>query len=79
MTTDSLQLFLRQIGKMRLLTARHEIALAKQIERGSLDAKQQMVEANLRLVVSIAKRYRNQADRSFLDETEEGQSRESLR
>jgi RNA polymerase primary sigma factor len=71
MTTDSLQLFLRQIGKVRLLTAQQEVALAKQIERGSLDAKQQMVEANLRLVVSIAKRYRNQG-LPFLDLIQEG-------
>jgi RNA polymerase primary sigma factor len=71
MTTDSLQLFLRQIGKVRLLTAAQEVALAQQIERGSLDAKQQMVEANLRLVVSIAKRYRNQG-LPFLDLIQEG-------
>jgi RNA polymerase primary sigma factor len=71
MTADSLQLFLRQIGKVRLLTAQQEIALAQQIERGSLDAKQQMVEANLRLVVSIAKRYRNQG-LPFLDLIQEG-------
>jgi RNA polymerase primary sigma factor len=71
MTTDSLQLFLRQIGKVRLLTAQQEVAFAKQIERGSLDAKQQMVEANLRLVVSIAKKYRNQG-LPFLDLIQEG-------
>jgi RNA polymerase primary sigma factor len=71
MTTDSLQLFLKDIGKVRLLTAQQEVALAKQIECGSLDAKQQMVEANLRLVVSIAKRYRNQGV-PFLDLIQEG-------
>ncbi len=71
MTTDSLQLFLKQIGKVRLLTAREEISLAKQIERGSVEAKQHMVEANLRLVVSIAKRYRNQG-LPFLDLIQEG-------
>jgi RNA polymerase primary sigma factor len=71
MTTDSLQLFLRQIGKVRLLTAHQEVALSKQIERGSLAAKQQMVEANLRLVVSIAKHYRNQG-LPFLDLIQEG-------
>ena len=60
MTTDSLQLFLKGIGKVRLLTAPEEVDLAKRIERGDLDAKQKMVESNLRLVVSIAKNYRNQ-------------------
>src|SRR3954470_1947678 len=54
MTTDSLQLFLKDIGKVRLLTAQEEVDLAKRIERGDLDAKQKMVESNLRLVVSIA-------------------------
>ena len=57
MTTDSLQLFLKDIGKVRLLTAQEEVELAKRIERGDLDAKQKMVESNLRLVVSIAKNY----------------------
>jgi hypothetical protein len=52
MTTDSLQLFLKDIGKVRLLTAQEEVELAKRIERGDLDAKQKMVESNLRLVVS---------------------------
>src|ERR1700748_1688669 len=60
MTTDSLQLFLKDIGKVRLLTAAEEVELAKRIERGDLDAKQKMVESNLRLVVSIAKNYRKQ-------------------
>jgi RNA polymerase primary sigma factor len=50
-----LQLFLKDIGKVRLLTAAEEVELAKRIERGDLDAKQKMVESNLRLVVSIAK------------------------
>jgi hypothetical protein len=58
-TTHSLQLFLKDIGKVELLTAPQEVELAKRIERGDHDAKQSMVEANLRLVVSIAKRYRN--------------------
>jgi RNA polymerase primary sigma factor len=71
MTTDSLQLFLKQIGKVRLLTAREEVSLAKQIERGSAEAKQHMIEANLRLVVSIAKRYRNQG-LPLLDLIQEG-------
>jgi RNA polymerase primary sigma factor len=71
MTTDALQMFLKDIGKVRLLTAQQEVALAKEIERGSLDAKQHMVEANLRLVVSIAKNYRNQG-LPFLDLIQEG-------
>jgi RNA polymerase primary sigma factor len=71
MTTDSLQLFLKDIGKVRLLTAQEEVDLAKRIERGDLDAKQKMVESNLRLVVSIAKNYRNQG-LPFLDLIQEG-------
>ena len=54
-STDSLQLFLKDIGKVDLLTAAQEVELAKRIERGDHCAKQEMVEANLRLVVSIAK------------------------
>ena len=53
-TTDSLQLFLKDIGKVDLLTAAQEVELAKRIVRGEHRAKQEMVEANLRLVVSIA-------------------------
>jgi RNA polymerase primary sigma factor len=71
MTTDALQLFLKDIGKVRLLTAEEEVGLAKRIERGSFDAKQKMVESNLRLVVSIAKNYRNQG-LPFLDLIQEG-------
>ncbi len=70
-TTDGLRLFLRDIGKVRLLTAQEEVSLAKRIERGELDAKQRMVESNLRLVVSVAKRYRNQG-LPFLDLIQEG-------
>jgi RNA polymerase primary sigma factor len=70
-TTDSLQLFLKDIGKVELLTAAQEVELAKRIERGDHSAKQAMVEANLRLVVSIAKRYRNQG-LPFLDLIQEG-------
>jgi RNA polymerase primary sigma factor len=70
-TTDSLQLFLKDIGKVDLLTAAQEVELAKRIERGEHRAKQEMVEANLRLVVSIAKRYRNQG-LPFLDLIQEG-------
>src|SRR5436190_12265853 len=68
---DSLQLFLKNIGKVDLLTAAQEVGLAKRIERGDHSAKQQMVEANLRLVVSIAKKYRNQG-LPFLDLIQEG-------
>jgi len=71
MTTDSLQLFLKDMGKARLLSAEEEVDLAKRIERGELDAKQRMVESNLRLVVSIAKVYRNQG-LPFLDLIQEG-------
>jgi RNA polymerase primary sigma factor len=71
MTTDSLQLFMKDIGKLGLLTAQEEVDLAKRIERGDLDAKQKMVESNLRLVVSIAKNYRNQG-LPFLDLIQEG-------
>src|SRR5438874_8017558 len=70
-STDSLQLFLKDIGKVDLLTAAQEVELAKRIERGEHKAKQEMVEANLRLVVSIAKRYRNQG-LPFLDLIQEG-------
>ena len=70
-TTDALQLFLKDIGKVPLLTAAQEVELAKRIERGEHAAKQAMVEANLRLVVSIAKRYRNQG-LPFLDLIQEG-------
>jgi RNA polymerase primary sigma factor len=70
-TTDSLQLFLKEIGRVNLLTAAEEVKLAKRIERGDMDAKDKMVEANLRLVVSIAKNYRNQG-LSFLDLIQEG-------
>jgi RNA polymerase primary sigma factor len=70
-TTDALQLFLREAGRHPLLTAAQEVALAKQIERGDRLAKQQMIQANLRLVVSIAKNYRNQG-LPFLDLIQEG-------
>ncbi|MEX0816365.1 MAG: sigma-70 factor domain-containing protein, partial [Gaiellales bacterium] len=52
---DSLRLYLREIGRVPLLTADQEVSLAKRIERGEMSAKTQMIEANLRLVVSIAK------------------------
>ncbi|MBA2642672.1 MAG: sigma-70 family RNA polymerase sigma factor [Actinobacteria bacterium] len=56
-TTDSLTLFMSEIGRHELLTAAEEVALAKRIERGDKRAKEQMINSNLRLVVSIAKRY----------------------
>jgi RNA polymerase primary sigma factor len=68
---DSLRLYLRSIGRVSLLTAEREVALAKRIERGDLLAKQEMVEANLRLVVSIAKGYLGRG-LSFLDLIQEG-------
>ena len=70
-STDALQLFLKDVGRVDLLTAAQEVELAKRIERGDHGAKQAMVEANLRLVVSIAKRYRNQG-LPFLDLIQEG-------
>jgi RNA polymerase primary sigma factor len=70
-STDALQLFLKDIGKVDLLTPAREVELAKRIERGNHGAKQEMVEANLRLVVSIAKKYRNQG-LPFLDLIQEG-------
>jgi RNA polymerase primary sigma factor len=68
---DSLRLYLREIGRVPLLTAGQEVALAKRIERGDLHAKAEMVEANLRLVVSIAKGYLGRG-LSFLDLIQEG-------
>jgi len=70
-TTDALQLFLREAGRHHLLTAAQEVELAKRIERGDDDAKQTMIQSNLRLVVSIAKNYRNQG-LPFLDLIQEG-------
>ena len=70
-TTDALQLFLREAGRHPLLTAAQEVELAKKIERGDLAAKQRMIQSNLRLVVSIAKNYRNQG-LPFLDLIQEG-------
>jgi RNA polymerase primary sigma factor len=68
---DSLRLYLREIGKVPLLTADQEVYLAKRIERGDMQAKRQMIEANLRLVVSIAKSYLGRG-LSFLDLIQEG-------
>ena len=68
---DSLRLYLRSIGRVDLLTADQEVSLARRIERGDMAAKQQMIEANLRLVVSIAKGYLGRG-LSFLDLIQEG-------
>jgi RNA polymerase primary sigma factor len=68
---DSLRLYLRSIGRVDLLTADQEVWLAKRIERGDMSSKQQMIEANLRLVVSIAKGYLGRG-LSFLDLIQEG-------
>jgi len=70
-TTDALQLFLNEIGRHRLLTPAEEIDLAKRIERGDLDAKERMINANLRLVVSIAKKYQG-SELTLLDLIQEG-------
>jgi RNA polymerase primary sigma factor len=68
---DSLRLYLRSIGRVGLLTAEQEVGLAKRIERGDMAAKQHMIEANLRLVVSIAKGYLGRG-LTFLDLIQEG-------
>ena len=68
---DSLQLFLADVGRHKLLTASEEVMLAKQIEKGDLLAKRRMIESNLRLVVSIAKGYRGLGV-PFLDLIQEG-------
>jgi RNA polymerase primary sigma factor len=71
MTGDTLQLFLRDIRRHPLLSAQDEIELAKRIERGDLEAKERMVNSNLRLVVSLAKRYQGH-ELSLLDLIQEG-------
>jgi len=70
-TTDALQLFLDEMGRYRLLTAAEEVALAKRVERGDLEAKELMVNSNLRLVVSIAKRWQGH-ELTLLDLIQEG-------
>ena len=70
-TTDALQLFLNEAGRYTLLTAAEEVELAKRIERGDKEAKDLMVNSNLRLVVSIAKKYQGHG-LSLLDLIQEG-------
>jgi RNA polymerase primary sigma factor len=70
-TTDALQLFLNEAGRYRLLTAEEEVELAKRVERGEREAKELMINSNLRLVVSIAKRYQGHG-LSLLDLIQEG-------
>ncbi|HQG04156.1 MAG TPA: sigma-70 factor domain-containing protein, partial [Thermoleophilia bacterium] len=70
-SNDPVRMYLREIGKVRLLTAEQEVSLAKRIERGDMEAKRKLTEANLRLVVSIAKRYVGRG-MLFLDLIQEG-------
>src|SRR6266498_1795736 len=70
-TTDALQLFLNEAGRYKLLTAQEEVELAKRIERGDKEAKDLMINSNLRLVVSIAKKYQGHGI-SLLDLIQEG-------
>ena len=70
-TSDALQLFLNEVGRYPLLTAQQEVELAKQIERGDREAKELMINSNLRLVVSIAKKYQGHG-LSLLDLIQEG-------
>jgi RNA polymerase primary sigma factor len=70
-TTDALQLFLNEVSRHRLLTAAEEVALAKRIERGDAAAKERMINSNLRLVVSLAKKYQS-SQLSLLDLIQEG-------
>ena len=71
MTGDALQLFLRDVRRHPLLSAGEEVELAKRIERGDLEAKERMVNSNLRLVVSLAKKYQGH-ELSLLDLIQEG-------
>jgi RNA polymerase primary sigma factor len=70
-TSDPVRMYLKEIGRVKLLTAQQEVSLAKRIERGDIRAKHELTEANLRLVVSIAKRYHTDG-MSFLDLIQEG-------
>lgn len=69
---DSVQMYLREIGKVPLLKAEEEVELAKRIEQGDTEARKRLAEANLRLVVSIAKRYTGRKNLSLLDLIQEG-------
>lgn len=69
---DSVQMYLREIGKVPLLTAEQEVELAKRIEQGDNEARKRLAEANLRLVVSIAKKYTGRKNLSLLDLIQEG-------
>ncbi len=69
---DSIQLYMKDVGKVPLLTHEEEIDLAKKVELGDTEAKDKLIEANLRLVVSIAKKYLGHVDMSFLDLIQEG-------
>ena len=71
-TTDALQLFLNEAGRHRLLKPSEEVELAKRIERGDLDAKERMINSNLRLVVSIARKYQGVGELTLLDLIQEG-------
>ena len=71
-TTDALQLFLREAGRHPLLNAAQEVELAKRIERGDMGAKQTMIQSNLRLVVSIARKYQGVGELGLLDLIQEG-------
>jgi len=71
-TSDALTLFLNEAGRHRLLTPQEEVDLSQRIERGDLDAKERMITANLRLVVSIARKYQGISDLSLLDLIQEG-------
>ncbi|MFA6422035.1 MAG: sigma-70 family RNA polymerase sigma factor [Candidatus Buchananbacteria bacterium] len=70
-SADSIQMYLREIGKVPLLTTEEEISLAKRIERGDIEARQKLIKSNLRLVVSIAKKFTGK-NMSLLDLIQEG-------
>ena len=71
LTSDPVRMYLKEIGKVPLLTAAQEVSLARRIERHDMAAKRKLIEANLRLVVSIAKRY-SWSGMPFLDLIQEG-------